>query len=250
MNTVKKHSSQSNAKSKTKILLIEDTHYKHKNIMSVLDDAQYEVCCVLDVASLYVDKSCSIEISDQKDKTQQTVKLKSDNNGLVNLFNDADKNSKSSSLIKKIEQHNPDIILIGIELPHEKMLISLQTISDFIPTPIVMFSKQEGVDLIQPLIKAGVTSYIAGVSDFTRIKSILETASARFNEEQKLKQELSNTKNKLFHHRTVEQAKLLLMKNKNCTEQEAYHNMRKMAMDNGQKVEDVAKNILSLSAII
>ena len=40
---------QSNAKSKTKILLIEDAHYKHKNIMSVLDDAQYEVCCVLDV---------------------------------------------------------------------------------------------------------------------------------------------------------------------------------------------------------
>ena len=250
MNTVKKHVPQSNAKSKTKILLIEDAHYKHKNIMSVLDDAQYEVCCVLDSTSLYTNNSGSSTNQQHIENTQHSAGLKLSTNGLVNLFKEVDNASESVSLIKQIEQHAPDIILIGIESPQEEMLVSLQTVSNHIPTAIVMFSEQEGTALIQPLISSGVTSYIAGVADFTRIKSILETATARFNEEQKLKKELSNTKNKLFHHRTVEQAKLLLMKNKNCTEKEAYHNMRKMAMDNGQKVEDVAKNILSLSAIM
>lgn len=40
------------------------------------------------------------------------------------------------------------------------------------------------------------------------------------------------------------------MQNKNYTENDAYHYIRKMAMDNGQRVEDVAKNMLSLATML
>jgi response regulator NasT len=236
MNSIKKHLQHSNANRKTKILLIEDKDQKQNDIVSVLAGSHYEICCVLNTNSLFIDNS-----QNEEPATLRPVGL----NEVV-----TDKQPHSVSLAKEVEQHTPDIIVIDVEFPKERMLASLNFISKYAPKPIVMFSEQDGTDLINVLIKSGVTAYVAGETDFRRIKSILDTAIARFIDQQRLKDELALTKNKLSHQRTVEQAKLLLMENKKYTEQEAYHSMRKMAMDNGQKVEDVAKNILSLSSIL
>lgn len=214
MNSIKKLSQQSDTKQKYNILLIEHELCKRNNLVKVLAGTNYEICCVLSSRSL---------LSDGPDNV---------------------------SLIKEVEKHNPDILVIDVEFPKKRMLESLNYISKYSPKPIVMFSEQEGTDLINLLIKSGVTAYVAGETDFRRIKSILDTAIVRFVEHETLKQELALAKNKLSNQRTVEQAKLLLMQNKDYTEREAYHSMRKMAMDNGQKVEDVAKNILSLAAIL
>ncbi|WP_076419989.1 ANTAR domain-containing protein [Colwellia sp. UCD-KL20] len=214
MNSIKKLSQQSDTKQKYNILLIEHELCKRNNLVKVLSGTHYEICSVLNSSRL---------LSDGPDNV---------------------------SLIKEVEKHNPDILVIDVEFPKKRMLESLNYISKYSPKPIVMFSEQEGTDLINLLIKSGVTAYVAGETDFRRIKSILDTAIARFVEHETLKHELALTKNKLSNQRTVEQAKLLLMQNKDYSEREAYHSMRKMAMDNGQKVEDVAKNILSLAAIL
>ena len=69
---------------------------------------------------------------------------------------------------------------------------------------------------------------------------------ARFKEFQKLKNELTETKHELANRTLVDQAKRLLMKKKNLSENDAYQAMRKTAMDTGQKLEDVAKTLISL----
>lgn len=154
------------------------------------------------------------------------------------------------SLLKEVDTFVPDVIIIDIESPDRDMLDSLNKISNSAPKPIVMFSEQDDTDLINILVKSGVTAYVAGGVNLKRVKSILDTAIARFTEYQSLKDELATTKKKLTNQRVVEQAKLWLMQTKNYSEKEAYHSMRKMAMDNSQKVEDVAKNILSLATML
>ena len=154
------------------------------------------------------------------------------------------------SLLKEVNTFVPDVIIIDIESPDRDMLDSLNKISKSAPKPIVMFSEQEDTNIINLLVKSGVTAYVAGGVNPKRVKSILDTAIARFTEYQGLKDELKTTKQKLTNQRVVEQAKLWVMQTKNYTEKEAYHSMRKMAMDNSQKVEDVAKNILSLASML
>ena len=51
-----------------------------------------------------------------------------------------------------------------------------------------------------------------------RVKSILDTAVARFSEYQELKQELEATKQQLSSQKTVEQAKIWLMETKKLSE--------------------------------
>ena len=229
MNSLTKYSQYGDVKFKANILLIEDlldnNNITPKSIGDVVSDSSYEVGCTLSIQAI-LDKQ---DINPAYHKGQPEAPI---------------------SILQEIEQHNPDVIVINVHAPRKSMIKSLQHISQYYPRPIVMFSEQEGSDYINLLIQAGVTSYITGGVDANRIKSILATAIAQFNQYKALKEELNLVKSKLLNQRIIEQAKLLLMQNKNYTEQRAYHSIRKMAMDKGEKVEDVAKNILSLASIL
>ncbi|WP_448211510.1 ANTAR domain-containing response regulator [Colwellia sp. MEBiC06753] len=154
------------------------------------------------------------------------------------------------SLLKQVEALQPDIIIIDIESPSRDILDSLSVISDANPKPVVMFSQQGDSEVIKQSVKSGVSAYIAGGVNIERVRSILDTALARFSEFQSLKQELVKTKQKLSSQRAVDQAKTWLMESQKLTEHQAYQRIRKMAMDNGQKIEDVAQNIISFAQML
>lgn len=154
--------------------------------------------------------------------------------------------SPDAGLLKKVEQIQPDIIVIDIESPSRDILESLNTISQYNPKPVVMFAEEQDTQAINQCIESGVSAYVVGDIQAERVKPILDAAVARFREFQKLKDELAVTKNELASRALVDQAKRLLMKKKNLSEDAAYKAMRKTAMDTGQRLEDVAKTLISL----
>jgi response regulator NasT len=149
------------------------------------------------------------------------------------------------SLLKQVDEIQPDIIVIDIESPNRDILDSLSTISHFNPKPVVMFSGEKDTDTINQYIESGVSAYVVGDLQAERVKPILDAAVARFREFQKLKVELSDTKQQLASRNLIDQAKRLLMKKKNLSEDDAFKAMRKTAMDTGQKLDDVAKTLIS-----
>ena len=154
------------------------------------------------------------------------------------------------SLLKEVERLQPDVIIIDTESPDRDMLESLNRLSISAPRPVVMFSDQDDTDTINQLVKYGVSAYVVGNVNTVRVKSVLDIAIARFKEHQGLKKELEDTKQKLTSQKNIDKAKRWLMETKKLSETEAYHSIRKMAMDNSQKMDDVAKNILSLAAVL
>jgi response regulator NasT len=153
-------------------------------------------------------------------------------------------------LLKEVEQLNPDVIIIDIESPDRDMLENLNQISQFAPKPIVVFSEQQNTNTtINQMVKSGVSAYVVGEVNQERVKSIVDVAIARFGLFQGLKQELAETKQKLSSQKNIEKAKRWLMDTKQLSETDAYHFIRKIAMDNSQKMDDVAKNILSVASI-
>jgi response regulator NasT len=154
--------------------------------------------------------------------------------------------SPELSLLKQVDEIQPDIIVIDIESPSRDILESLSTISYYNPKPVVMFSTEQDTDTINQSIESGVSAYVVGNLQAERVKPILDAAVARFREFQKLKDELSDTKQQLASRNLIDKAKRLLMNKKNLSEDSAFKTMRKTAMDTGQKLEDVAKTLISL----
>jgi response regulator NasT len=103
---------------------------------------------------------------------------------------------------------------------------------------------------MQAAMDAGVSAYVVAGLHSERIKPVLDVALARFNTEQRLRAELSDTKLKLAERKSIERAKGYLMQQHQMSEPEAYQKMRRMAMDKNLKLVEVAQRILDVADLL
>jgi response regulator NasT len=113
-----------------------------------------------------------------------------------------------------------------------------------------MFAAEGDTGAIERAVRAGVSAYIVDGLNPARVKPILDVAVARFREYHALRRELEETRTQLADRKQIDRAKGLLMKHRDMDEQQAYHAMRKMAMDRGQRLAEVANNIIAVLELL
>jgi response regulator NasT len=99
-------------------------------------------------------------------------------------------------------------------------------------------------------IEAGVSAYIVAGLQAERVKPVLDVALARFKREQKLRDELSDTRRQLADRKLIERAKGVLMARNRLTEEEAFQRLRSMAMNKKLKLAEVAQRILDVEDLL
>lgn len=156
----------------------------------------------------------------------------------------------AQGLIKNVEIHQPDIIIMDLESPDRDTLENMTVLNQHNPKPVIMFSEEGDSQIIFQAIQAGVSAYIVDGLNPHRVKPILDVAIARFREYQALRKELKQTRDQLADRKIIDKAKGLLMKTKGLDEEQAYHAMRKMAMDQSKPLVDIAQNILSVMELL
>ena len=107
-----------------------------------------------------------------------------------------------------------------------------------------------GQETIRDAVKAGVSAYIVDGLDPKRIKPIVEVARARFEDTQALRRELDEISQKLSDRKLVDKAKGVLMKARGLDEDAAYHAMRKLAMERGQSMAKVARDVIDMARVL
>lgn len=148
------------------------------------------------------------------------------------------------------EKLDPDIIVVDLEKPDRSILEQLSLINTALPKPIVMFSENTEDTMIQAVVKAGISAFVVDGFNANRIKPVISVAIARFEELQALYKELKSTKASLESRKFTDRAKGILMKQRNCSENDAYAILRKMAMDRNVSIVDVSKNIIEVSVVL
>jgi response regulator NasT len=156
----------------------------------------------------------------------------------------------AQGLIKNVEIHQPDIIIMDLESPDRDTLENMTILNQHNPKPVIMFSGEGDSAIISQAVQAGVSAYVVDGLNPNRVKAILDVAIARFREYQALRKELKNTRDQLADRKVIDKAKGLLMKAKDLDEEQAYHAMRKMAMDQSKPLVEVAHNILSVLELL
>jgi len=153
-------------------------------------------------------------------------------------------------LTKAVQESLPDIVIIDIESPDRDMLENMSFLTKNNPRPIVMFTEENDSSSMEAAIRAGVSAYVVDGMQPTRVKPILQVAIARFREFQALRKELETVKTQLEDRKVIDKAKGLIMKHQGCDEPAAYKSLRKLAMDRGQRMSEVALNVISVMELI
>ena len=156
----------------------------------------------------------------------------------------------ADNLTSEVEKLQPDVILIDTESPSRDTLENLAVMNKDMPRPVVIFTHEDGQDAIRDAVKAGVSAYIVDGLDPKRIKPIVEVARARFEETQALRRELDEISQKLSDRKLVDKAKGVLMVARGLDEDAAYHTIRKLAMERGQPMAKIARDIIDMAKVL
>jgi response regulator NasT len=126
----------------------------------------------------------------------------------------------------------------------------MSAITEKRPIPMLVYTRDSRPDSIDTAVKAGATAYVVDCNDPERLGPLLDVARYRFEEQQRLKQELLLTKSALQDRKRIEKAKGIIMKTKRLSEDQAYKAMRKLAMNHNKRMGEIAEQIISASEVL
>lgn len=158
--------------------------------------------------------------------------------------------SSALALSDQVLATKPDVIFIQADSPSRDTLEHLATMNRDCPRPVLLFSQDTDSAMIRRAVKAGVSSYVVDSVSAERLDSLVEVAIAQFEEFQNLRAELDDANRKLSERIVVDKAKGLLMKARGLDEEAAYHALRKLAMERGRKLADVARDVVDMASLL
>ena len=82
------------------------------------------------------------------------------------------------------------------------------------------------------------------------MKSILDVTISRFHAFDRLQSELHAAKSALEDRKIIEQAKAILMKQRSCSEDDAYVLLRRTAMNQNRKIAELARSLVAAAALL
>jgi two-component system, response regulator / RNA-binding antiterminator len=153
-------------------------------------------------------------------------------------------------LLDRVSEHRPDVVLIATESPSRDVLEQLAVVSSAAPRPVILFTDDAHDESIRASIKAGVSAYIVDGIAPARLQPIMRVAMERFESDQKLRAELSNTKRTLAERKVVERAKGILMQQKAMSEDQAFTALRKLAMERGIRLGEAAQQVVDVASLL
>ena len=122
-------------------------------------------------------------------------------------------------LTERLAQLQPDMIIVDAESEARDALEHVVMATRDARRPIVMFTNDSDTSHVKDAVAAGVSAYIVSGLSAERIRPILDVATARFQHEQALRQELADTKTELQNRKIIDKAKGLLMQRQGLNEQ-------------------------------
>jgi response regulator NasT len=108
-----------------------------------------------------------------------------------------------------------------------------------------MFTEDGDTDKLRTAVRAGVAAYVVAGLSTERVRPILEAAITRHEIKNELAQELSQARTALEDKELIDQAKRQLIR-QGLSEEAAYRRLRKIAMDSGRSMAEVARTFARL----
>lgn len=144
----------------------------------------------------------------------------------------------------------PDVVIVDSESPTRDTMENLALLNHQMPRPVVVFSEDGGDDPMRRALKAGVSAYVVAGLQPARLAPVLQVAIARFEQDLALRQELNRAQAQLSARKRIERAKGILMSEQGLDEEAAYQRLRRLAMDRGVPLVEVAERVIEAQSLL
>ncbi len=154
--------------------------------------------------------------------------------------------SEGVSAVEMARKLKPDLVIMDIRFEGESFdgIDAARVLTEEGIAPVLLLSAYSQRDLVERARNAGVVGYL--VKPFTEadLPPAIETALARFEEFDSVKQQAADLKDALETRKLVDRAKGLLMDMRGMSEAEAFRRIQKLSMNFRKPMREVAEAII------
>lgn len=150
----------------------------------------------------------------------------------------------AAELTRRVRESGAEVIVCALDDPSRDALESMRALHRDEPRPVVLFAERGAPEQIEAALEAGVAAYVVEGLVPARVRSVMEVAIRRFRAHQALRSELAEVRQTLAERRAIERAKAVLMQTRKLSEEQAYRRLRRMAMDGGRRIAEIAEGLL------
>lgn len=158
--------------------------------------------------------------------------------------------SLEDEFVLSVQCVRPDALIVETEESAPGLQAQIRRVMRTQPLPIVVFADRSNADDVRAAVRFGVSAYVVDGLRSERVLPVLEAALTRFAEFDGLRVQRDAAVARLAERRDVERAKGILMRRRDLAEQAAYDALRKMAMDRGARMIEVAQSVISAEELL
>ncbi len=155
-----------------------------------------------------------------------------------------------ADLVAQVRRAAADVIVCDIDNPSRDAIESMRALQSSEPRPVVMFVDQSDPAAITAAMEAGVAAYVIEGLSPRRVRAVVDVAIVRFRAHQALRAELAEARGALEDRKIIERAKGILMRARGMDEDAAFRTLRTMAMDQGQRLVEVAQGVVTVGSLL
>ena len=142
-------------------------------------------------------------------------------------------------------EHAPDLAIMDVKMPNLDGIEAARRILDERPIPIVMLTAYGQDEVVSRAIEAGVFGYLVKPFREQDLLPAIQTARARYDELQEVREEAESLADALAARKTIERAKGLLMEKEGLSEEDAFARLRKASQVSGRPLKVVAEAVVA-----
>lgn len=153
--------------------------------------------------------------------------------------------SDGRTAVKLARQTAPDLAILDVKMPTMDGLEAARAIYGQRPTPIVLLTAYSDQALIEQAARLPVMAYLVKPIKERELLATLEVVAARFAEFEWMHRQTVELKEELAARKVIEQAKGVLMRRQDLSEEEAYRCIQRQARGERRPMRAIAEDILN-----
>lgn len=153
--------------------------------------------------------------------------------------------TNGAEALSQCRKLKPDIAVLDIKMPIMSGIEAAKNIiSENLCPCVVILTAFNDIESITKASEAGVTGYITKPIEKEHILPNLEIYLKKSAESASIVEDITELRKRSRSHEAVSKAKLLIMENKKCSEQEAFGFIRELSRRKNASMESIALGII------
>ncbi len=147
-------------------------------------------------------------------------------------------------LVRDVLRHAPDVVIAWLDQPDARFFAQLSALRLAAPTPVVVFTNDPDVDLIEQALKQGVHAWEVQGYGRHRLRAVVHQAQLRCRQETAQQLEREELQSRFEERKLVDRAKGLLMRGGSMSEDDAFRTLRGASQRMRRRVGDLSRQII------